>query len=208
MYNVQGKLVKGFGFKSTKNPIITQPKHFRIGNKDYITLKTEKKIYILDRIGKTRVKPKTSHAYSNQPIYLFKNTFTTTTSSGHLISIDTRGRVSEEKTNLSEKHFLETTSKTLVTQSENRLTIKNKTKELDFGDYSNPKLFYINDKIYISITDLQSHKVYLFDSQFKLFSNFPVFGNSSIELDNIDKDRNLEFVTKGDNNSVILYQIN
>jgi hypothetical protein len=27
-------------------------------------------------------------------------------------------------------------------------------------------------------------------------------------LDNIDKDRNLEFVTKGDSNSIILYQIN
>ena len=208
MYNVRGNIVKGFGFQSTNNPIIAQPKHFRIGNKDYITLKTKNKIYILDRIGKTRVNPKTSHSYSNQPIYLYKNTFTTTSIDGNLISIDTKGRVSEERLNLSEHHFLETTSKTLITQSENRLSIKNKTNELDFGEYSSPKLFYIDDKIYVSTTDLQSHKVYLFDSQSKLLSNFPVFGNSSIDLDNIDKDQNLEFVTKGESNSIILYQMN
>jgi hypothetical protein len=95
-----------------------------------------------------------------------------------------------------------------VALSENKLLIKNKTTELDFGDYSNCQIFYINDQIYVSVTDLQSHKIYLFDSQSKLLSNFPVYGNSSIALDNIDKDRNLEFVTKGDSNSIILYQIN
>ena len=208
MYNTKGVIVKGFGFKSTNKNIITQPKHFRIGSKDYITLKTRDKLYILDRIGKTRVKTDASYSYSSQPVFLYKNTFTTTTQKGHLISIDRNGRVSEENLNLSENHALETTSKTLVTQSENRLGIKNKTTELDFGDYSDPRLFYINDKIYVSTTDLQSHKIYMFDSQSKLLHNFPVYGSSAIDLDNIDKDENLEFVTKGENNSIILYQMN
>ena len=208
MYNVQAKIVKGFTFKSANNSILSQPKHFRIGSKDYITIKTKNKLYILDRIGKTRVTPKTSSNYSNQPIYLYNNTFTTTTLNGDLISVDTKGNVSTKNLNLSEKHHMETTSKTLVALSENKLSIKNKTIELDFGDYSNPKLFYINNKIYVSTTDLQSHKIYLYDSQSKLLPNFPVYGNSSIALDNIDKDRNLEFVTKGESNSIILYQIN
>jgi hypothetical protein len=208
MYNTKGAIVKGFGFKSTNKTIITQPKHFRIGSKDYITLKTTDKLYILDRIGKTRVKTNASYSYSSQPVFLYKNRFTTTTQKGHLISIDSNGRVSEENLNLSENHALETTSKTLVTQSENRLGIKNKTTELDFGDYSDPRLFYINDKIYVSTTDLQSHKIYMFDSQSKLLHNFPVYGSSAIELDNIDKDENLEFVTIGENNSIILYQMN
>ena len=126
----------------------------------------------------------------------------------NLISVDAKGNVSSTNLNLSENHHIETTSKTLVAQSENKLYIKSKTTELDFGDYSNPKIFYINNKIYVSITDLQSHKTYLYDSQSKLLPNFPVYGNSSIDLDNIDKDRNLEFVTKGENNAIILYQIN
>ncbi|WP_189362460.1 ribonuclease HII [Algibacter mikhailovii] len=208
MYTVKGKIVRGFKFNSANSTILTQPKHFRIGTKDYITIKTANKIYILDRLGKTRIKPKSSHNYSSQPLYLYNNTFTTTTDSGDLISIDTRGNVSQKRLNLSKNHFLETTSKTLITQSENKLSIKNRTTELDFGDYSNPKIFYINDKIYVSTTDIQSHKVYLFDSQSKLLPNFPVYGNSSIELDNIDKDKNLEFITIGDANSIILYQMN
>jgi hypothetical protein len=48
----------------------------------------------------------------------------------------------------------------------------------------------------------------VFDSQGKLLPNFPVYANSSIDLDNIDSDKSLEFVTKGDSNSIILYQIN
>ncbi|WP_136483160.1 PQQ-binding-like beta-propeller repeat protein [Cognatitamlana onchidii] len=208
MYSAKGKIVKGFGFSTANSKIIAKPKHFRIGSKDYITLKTKNKIYILDRIGKTRVKTNSSYKYSSQPIFLYQNTFTTTTDNGSLISIDTRGRITEKPLNLSKNHFLETSSKTLITQDENTLSIKNKSTELDFGDYSTPKLFYINDKIYITTTDLQSNKVYVFDSQSQLLPNFPVYGNSTIDLSNIDKDKNLEFVTKGEHNSLIVYQLN
>jgi len=208
MYDARGKRVNGFKFKSANNIIISKPKHFRIGSKDYITLKTKNKFYILDRLGKTRVRPKQSFSYSKQPVFLYNNRFTTTTASGDLISVDPKGNVSSQNLNLSENHFLETTTKTLVTQSENRLFIKNKITELDFGNYCKPKMFYIKNKIYISTTDLQSHKIYLYDSQSKLLPNFPVYGNSGISLDNIDKDNNLEFVTKGEPNAVILYQIN
>ncbi|MGB5419872.1 MAG: ribonuclease HII, partial [Algibacter sp.] len=208
MYDIKGKAINGFTFKSANNTIISQPKHFRIGSKDYITLKTKDKLYILDRLGKTRVKPKQSYSYSSQPVFLYNNTFTTTTSNGDLVSVDSKGNVSSRNLNLSENHHIQTTSKTLVTQTENKLIIKNKSTELDFGDYSSPKIFYINNKIYVSTTDLQSHKVYLYDSQSQLLSNFPVYGNSPIDLDNIDRDNSLEFVTKGDSNSIILYQIN
>lgn len=208
MYNVQAKIVSGFTFKSANGHIISQPKHFRISGKDYISLKTKSKLYILDRTGRNRVVPKTSTSYSDQPVFLYKNTFTTTTQDGNLISIDTKGNTSLKNLNLTENHYLETTSKTLVAQSENNLIIKSKTTQLDYGDYSNPNIFYINDKIYVSVTDLQSHKIYLYDSQSKLLPNFPVYGNSPLNLDNIDKDRNLEFITKGDSNSIILYQIN
>ncbi len=208
MYNVQGNPVKGFTFKSANGTIISQPQHFRIGSKDYITLKTKDKLYILDRTGKTRVSPKSQVNYSNQPLFLYNNKFTTTTVNGKLFSVDTRGNASSADLKLSENHFLQTTSKTLVTQSNNKLSIKSKTTELDFGNYSAPSIFYIYDKIYVSTTDLQSHKIYLFDSQSEPIPNFPVYGNSAIELDNIDSDRNLEFVTKGESNSILLYQIN
>ncbi len=208
MYNTKAEIVNGFTFKSANSIINSQPKHYRIGRKDYIVLKTKNKLYILDRTGKDRVIPKTSNAYSSENIYVYQNKFTTTTTNGRLISVDTKGNTGTINLNLGEKHHIETTSKTLVTLHENKLGIKSKTVELDYGNYSDPSIFYLNDKIYISVTDLQSQKVYMYDSQGKLLPNFPVYGNSKIALDNIDKDKNLEFITKGDSNALILYQIN
>ena len=208
MYDKNLKEVSGFKFKSANNTIINQPQHFRVGSKDYIVFKTQSKMYILDRTGKTRVNPKTSSSFSNESIYLYKNKFTTTSPDGNLITIDTKGNSVTQNLNLSTQHHIETSSKTLVTLSENKLTIKGHTYELDYGIYTNPKLFYLYDKIYIAVTDLQTQKVYLFDSNAKLLPNFPVYGNSAITLDNIDSDRDLEFVTQGDKNAIILYKIN
>ncbi|MBU3822662.1 ribonuclease HII [Flavobacteriaceae bacterium XHP0103] len=207
MYDVNAKIVKGFVFKSANANIISQPQHIRIGRKDYLLFKTENKLYILDRTGRTRVTPKTSLSFSNEPVFLYNNKFTTTTNIGDLLNIDPNGNVASVNLNLTENHHIDATNKTLATMSENKLTIKGKTVELDFGSYTTPKIFYINDKIYVSVTDLQSHKVYLFDSQAEPIPNFPVYGNSSINLDNIDRNRNLEFVVKGENNSIILYEI-
>lgn len=208
MYDATGKAIRGFKFKLAKSPITSQPKHHKIGSKDYISIKTKDKLFILDRLGKIRVQPKKSFTYSNQPVFLYNNTFTTTTPEGDLVSIDQKGNVTSKNLNLSTNHYLETSNNTLIAQSDNKLIIKNRTTNLDFGEYSTPKLFYINNKIYVSTTDLQSNKVYLYDSQSELLPNFPVYGNSSIMLDNIDKDTNLEFVVKGEANEIILYKIN
>ncbi|WP_298237969.1 ribonuclease HII [uncultured Algibacter sp.] len=208
MYNTKAKIVSGFKFKSANGIINHQPQHFRIGSKDYITIKTDTKLYILDRTGKNRVTPKTNSSYSTEAIYLYTNKFTTTSKDGKLVTIDARGNAAIQNLNLSSNHHITSSSKTLVTQSENKLSIRNKSVEIDYGNYIAPQLFYINDKIYVTTTDLQTQKVFLYDSQTKLLPNFPVYGNSAIDIDNIDTDRNLEFVTKGESNSVILYQIN
>ena len=92
--------------------------------------------------------------------------------------------------------------------SDNKLKIKSNILDLDFGNYTTPKIFYLNDKIYVSATDLDAKKVYLFDSQAKLLQNFPVFGTASAELQNLDKERGLELITQSDNKTIIVYKIN
>lgn len=208
MYDKNLKEVKGFNFKAANNIILSQPQHFRISGKDYIVFKTLDKIYVLDRTGKTRLNPKTTSTFSNESIYVYNDKFTTTSTEGNLISIDTKGNSVSQNINLPSQHHIDSSSKTLVTLGDNKLTIKGNSYELDFGIYTAPKLFYLQDKIYVTVTDLQTQKVYLFDSNAKLMPNFPVYGNSAISLDNIDSDRDLEFVTKGENNSIILYKIN
>lgn len=208
MYDKKGKSINGFKYKKTSNNITTQPKHFRINNKDYIVFAAGNKMMILNRKGQSRITVKETINFSDNEIFKYKDKFTTTTTKGELVQVNLKGAVSKQSLNLSSNHVIETTNKTLVTFAENKLTIKQKSQELDFGNYTTPKIFYLNDKIYVSLTDLQTQKVYLFDSQSKAIHNFPVYGNSIIDLANIDTDSNLEFVTKGESNSIIVYQKN
>lgn len=208
MYDQRGKIVSGFKYKSAKNNISTQPKHFRVGRKDYIVFANGNTMEVLNRVGKRRVTVKETIDFSSNYIFLYKNKFTTSNSQGELLEVNQNGHVNHKNLNLPEEHFITTTSKTLVALSDNKLTIKTKTIDLDFGDYTPPKIFYINDKIYVTVTDLQTKKAYLFDSQAKPINNFPVYGNSSIEMDDIDNDNALEVIVKGDDNSIIIYEIN
>jgi hypothetical protein len=136
---------------------------------------------ILNRQGHVRINVKDKIRFSENALYLYQNKFTTTNTLGQLIQVDTKGRLATKNLNLTDKHKIATTSKTLVSLTENKLHIKSRTVDLDFGDYTAPKIFYINDKIYVTTTDLQSKKVYLFDSQAKPIPNFPVFGTSLAE---------------------------
>ncbi len=208
MYDQRGTKKRGFKFKQASGTILAAPKHIRIGSKDYITFKTENKLHILTRKGLPRVTPKNNYTYSNQNIFLNNNNFITTSASGDLVSIKPNGTTTSSALNLDEDHSVASTSKTLVTLSNNNLSIRDKVIELDFGEYTAPEIFYKNDKLYIALTDLQTQKVYVYDSQAKLLPNFPVYGNSSIDLNNIDKDRALEFVTKSGSNGVIVYEMN
>ena len=208
MLDLNGKSVKGFGFKSADSKILTQPKHFRIGKKDYIVLKSEEKLYILSRRGSPRVTPKTTTKFSNEEVYVYNGNFTTTSKDGNLFSVDENGNTSTQSLNLNEQHHIDATSKTLASLTDNRLTIKNHKVELDFGIYTAPRIFYINDKIYVTVTDKQTNKVYLFDSLGKSIPNFPVYGSSAIDIENADSDRNLEIVVKSGSDELILYKLN
>ena len=161
----------------------------------------------MNRQGSIRINVKDNIRFSDNELYLYQNKFTGTNTLGQLVQVDTRGKVSTKNLKLTDKHKIETTSKTLVTMTENKLVIKSRTIDLDYGDYTAPKIFYLNDKIYVSTTDLQSKKVYLFDSQAKPIANFPVFGTSTAELQELDKDKGLELITQSDNKTLVVYKI-
>ena len=207
MYNTAGTAVKGFNYKNNGSVITTQPRHFRIGSKDYIVFAAGEVLKILNRKGDVRVNVKDKIRFSDNELYLYKNKFTTTNTLGQLVQVDTQGKLSTKNLNLTDKHHIETTSKTLVSMTENKLKIKSRTVDLDYGEYTAPKVFYINDKIYITTTDLQSKKVYLFDSQAKPIPNFPIFGTSAAELQKLDKDSGLELITQSDDKNIVVYKL-
>jgi len=209
MYNNKAEIVAGFTYTSSKNPVIEAPKHFRIKNKDYVVFKHENNdLKILSRTGTSRIKVENKIDFSDNSIKLYQNKFTITDKKGVLHQIDEKGEIVTKNLNLNKYHGFDATSKTLVYIDENVLSIKGKKIELDLGLYSKPKIFYLYNKIYVSITDIQNQKIYLFDSNANPISNFPVFGTSVIDLEDIDNDKKLEFVTKDTDDSLIIYKIN
>ena len=98
-------------------------------------------------------------------------------------------------------------NKLLVAQWDNILQIGSQKIELEYGNFTPPKLFYLNDKIFITTTDVQSSKVWFFDSKGKILDDFPVYGTSNVDLDNVDKDLPLEFVCQSNTDELIMYQL-
>lgn len=209
MYNNKGKIVDGFTYTRAQSPIINAPQHFRVGNKDFLVFQLEDKtLKILHRSGGDRIRVSQKIDFSNNQVFLYKNKFSVTNKKGVLHQIDTKGKLTSTNFNLNQDHGMYATSKTLVFMDDNVLSIRGKKVELDLGVYTQPKIFYIYDKIYVSVTDIQNQKIYLFDSQAKPIPNFPVFGNSLIDLVDMNNDRRLELVAKDQDNSIIVYKMN
>jgi len=208
MYNRKAEIVKGFKYTRAESPIINAPKHIVIGNKDHLVFPLESGILkILNRVGDVRVKVSDRIDFSENEVYLYKDKFTVSDKKGVLHQIDTRGRITKTSFNLNSDHGLDATNNSLIYMNDNVLSIKGKKVELDLGVYTKPKIFYIYDKIYVGVTDIQNQKVYLYDSQAKSIPNFPIFGTSMIDLNDIDNDRKLEVAVKNQNNSITVYAV-
>lgn len=209
MYNNQAEIVRGFTFSEAPSNILGAPKHFRVGNKDYLVFRQDNStLRILHRVGSDRIKVPEKIDFSNNEVFLYKNKFSVTNKTGVLHQIDTNGKLTATNFNLNPDHGFYATSNTLVFMDDNVLSIKGRKVELELGVYSKPKIFYIYDKIYVGVTDIQNHQIYLFDSQAEPIPNFPIFGSSLIDLTDMDNDKKLELVAKDQDNSLIVYTIN
>ncbi|WP_224491487.1 ribonuclease HII [Robertkochia flava] len=209
MFNREASRVTGFKMKPTESQISNPPKHIRIDKKDYIAVQeTNGKLHLLFRTGEPRIRIDQNLGLSDNEVYQHNNAFIMTSAEGDLVSIDTKGKITRTKKPFEATHKIDATLHTIAAVSNNILYIKDKRVELDYGIYTEPRIFYIYDKIYIAVTDKQSHKIYLFDSEANLMENFPVYGTSVVDIDDIDNDRAIEIVTKGDKNSVVVYSLN
>lgn len=208
MINGDGKSVKGFEFDKAESEIVQPPKHIRISNKDYILVpEASGKLNILSRRGSSRIAVKGKFDFGENEWYENKKHFLSSDPAGDLIRIDQNGNVKREKLNLAENNKITATEDLLVILNENILKINGKEIELDFGLYTQPQIFSENGEKYIAITDLQAQRVYIFNEKAELLPGFPVYGTSQIDLGNVDIDRRMEFVVKGEENEILLYKL-
>ncbi len=208
MYDSKASIVKGFKYTDAKQPIIAAPKHLVIGNKDYLVFKLKDgSLKLLNRVGDVRTKVNEKIDFSNNEVFVYKNRFTLTDKKGMLFEITDRGAISKTPLNFSNDHGLFATARSLATMNENILKIKGKPIELEMGVYTPPHIFYINNKIYVAVTDLQNEKLYLYDSQAKKIPGFPIHGVSQIDLNDVNKDKTIEIVVQENKYSLVVYSI-
>ncbi|HJN54466.1 MAG TPA: ribonuclease HII, partial [Flavobacteriaceae bacterium] len=206
MYDSKGKIVKGFKYEKSSD-ILYSPKHYRIKNKDIIAVKTERDLKILNRRGKIRIKIKDNINFSNSNVFRLNNYLICTSKKGNLVQIDMNGSVSVRKLNLSNSHKINSKYNLVSIIDGNKLTNLNKSIDLPYGNYSDPIIFSYNKIKKFSIFDSQSKKIYLFDDKLNLHESFPLYSISNIDLNNIDKDQNLELILTEDESTIRLYEI-
>ncbi|TMM52227.1 ribonuclease HII [Maribacter algarum] len=208
MYDSKATIVKGFKYTKAEQPIIAAPKHIVINYKDFLVFKLKDgSLKLLSRVGDVRTAVSEKIDFSENEVFRYKNKFSVTDKKGVLHQVDLNGKVTKTNFNLSNDHGMAATDNTLVLMNDNILTIKGKKIELELGVYSKPQVFYINNKIYVSVTDLQNEKVYLYDSQAKPIKNFPVNGSSIIDLGDLENNKTLELVAKENGKTLVVHKI-
>ena len=209
MFDNKGKRVLGFKLSSLQEPLLNPPKHVRFGNKDYIILQSlEGKIKIINRQGKDRITLKDNLETSTNPVFAYRNTFSTTNKSGFLVQIDKNGNLNKSDLGLKIDHKIDMTKKSLVTLSENKLVIKGIPVILPYGNYSSPRIHYLNNTIYVTLTEYETKKVFAFYSNGDSVGGFPVYGTSVVDISNADNDNALEMIVQTDEDELTIYQIN
>ena len=206
MYVSGGKAVTGFTFKKASSKIVLPPQHLQLGTKDYIAIAEENgTLNLLSRRGKPRIELTKKFAFSEIPIAKEGSKFVVITKDNKKESISQNGKVKSISLDVSANYNFSVTGTTKVTLDDNLLRIKGKLVELPFGIYTKPKLFFANRSIYVSVTETQDNKVYLYKSSGSLVKGFPVFGSSLASVSEGTKRGSLKIVVKGENNEVICY---
>ena len=209
MFDSNGKRVSGFKPDLFDSRIINSPTHIRIDGKDFIIVQLENNdLKILDRRGRDRIKIDEKIQFSENSIFSYLKTFTTTDNLGNLIQINMDGELLKKNLNLSFDNLIDIKNDNLVYLSENNLSIKGINVKLPFGRYSKPKIFNESGNMLIGITNLDESNIYLYQDNGELLDGFPVKGNSIIDVKNSDKDDEIEILTRLDKYSIVSYEIN
>lgn len=202
-----GNEVKGFSFTTSKSNISRPPKHYRIGKKDYILVQEESgQLHILDRRGAERVTYTTDLQFSGEPWFVYDGKFTSTTSDGDLVQISESGNVEITEKDLATSHRIVANQRLLVTFSENKLQINDVEIELEYGLYTAPQILQHQNKAWVSITDTQAKKLYVFDEFGNSVQGFPVFGTSSVDYFGTSSNT-LQLLVEGEDQAILIYEI-
>ena len=207
MLNSEGKKVKGFKFNKSISEIIFPPQHFRIAGKDYITIAEKNgQLNILSRVGKPRILAPKTFDFSNTPISLENTKLVVIEKDNTKNSINIDGKITSRKLEVTSYQFV-IKGKTKVTLDDNLMRINGILVELPYGIYTKPSISIVNQKEYISITETQENKIYVYSKSGNLLHGFPVYGTSTPDFGDMTKSGKTNFVTKGESKEILIYEL-
>jgi hypothetical protein len=115
MFDSRGKKVSGFKPDTFESSITKSPVHIRIDGKDFIIVQLENgELKILDRRGRDRITIDEKIQFSENSIYSYMKTFTTTDNQGYLVQIDLDGKLSKKNLNISSDNLIDIKNDNLV----------------------------------------------------------------------------------------------
>ena len=99
------------------------------------------------------------------------------TKDNNKISISQTGKTTTQTLDVSNSYGFVVNGNVKATMDDNLLRINGKLTELPFGIYTQPKIFTVNRNKYITTTETQESKVYVFDASGDLLNGFSVILN-------------------------------
>ena len=203
LYDKKGKIVTGWSSPKTEHDVIQPVQFFRVDNKDYIVFTDQRRAYVLDRKGKTRVQVRGDISFSHNPFTLEpasakqKARLVTSDAKGTIISIGFDGSVKrltlgsfspdhyflDDDIDADKKRdylFLSGDSLVLFDQQENRIF----SRKFRHPPVFSPKIFDFPDRSRkIGIADTTENRIYLVNSDGSICNGFPLEGNSMFTID-------------------------
>lgn len=230
LYTADGNIVTGWEFDKTESLVKNEIQHFKVEDKDFIVFADDLNIYILDRKGSSRIKPKEQFPRSKNNVFILENAtkieearLVTTDTSGNIMRIKLNGEV--EKMNIeycSSSHYFDYQDvdsdgkRDYIFTDNNKLEVYNYKKELlfkqSFEDETplKPSYYYFasNDRK-IGITSEKESKIFLFNFDGSLYDGFPLRGKTlfSIGLFN-NSNSKFNLIVGSDNNFLYNYEVN
>lgn len=209
MYDAQGKRVKGFTYEKAPAIVSHPPTHLRINGKDYLLfLLKNGQLQILSRTGKVRIPVTEQFNFSTEVPVKHEGKIVFWTEDGSQILISETGAIVKLTAKSPAQYRVVYHGAHTIEFDDPLLRIDQHLIELPLGNYLGPQVFKFGNKLRSVMVDKDSQNVYVYNSEGRLLKDLPFFGNSAVDMADINSNGQLELIVQGQSNEILIYSVN